>query len=146
MKLAYLDLDGVLLGKDGKADPGFARVALAAKAEEFLAFCVAHYECYWLTTHCRHGDATHVMNVLGRYAGDAVMKLAAAIGPTAWKTLKTEAFDLSSDFFWIDDAPLQAEIDFLEKRGLLDRWINVDTRRNTDDLLRVMGILREALD
>ena len=47
--------------------------------------------------------------------------LVRSVEPTTWSGNKTFGIDLSSDFVWIDDAPLEFEIDALRSRGLLDR-------------------------
>jgi hypothetical protein len=52
--------------------------------------------------------------------------------------LKTEAIDISEDFYWLDDAPLQAEIDYLKKNGVLNRLFIVDLERK-DELLNIVS-------
>jgi hypothetical protein len=138
--ILYLDVDGVLLADAG---PDGLGVALARHAEELLAYCTAHYDCRWLTTHCHEGDAGPVMRYLARYAGEAVLALAAIVKPTTWRTFKTEAIDLASNFYVIDDGLLRAEQDLLKEHGVLGRWIQADTRRRPDDLARVLRLLRE---
>ena len=49
--------------------------------------------------------------------------LVRSVEPTTWSGNKTFGIDLSSDFVWIDDAPLGFEIDALRSRGLLDKLI-----------------------
>ena len=135
----YIDVDGVLIGKDAPDSP---TQRLARHAEEFLTFALNHFDVSWLTTHCR-GDAQRVVEYLRMYAPDNLMPLLRQIRPTNWDTLKTEA--LQGDFYWLDDSPMQAELNWLRERDLLDRWIEVDVRRNPNDLLRAMTILRLAL-
>lgn len=137
----YIDVDGVLLGK---AQPADKEIILARHAREFLEYCAQHYQCYWLTTHCKDGDTAHVVNMLERYAAEPVMRLVLAINSTSWKTLKTEVIDFQSDFYWIDDQPLRVEVDELRKNNVLGRWIRVDTRRNPDDLERAISVLQKA--
>jgi len=134
----YVDLDGVLLGK---AQPDDREIVLARHARELLEYCIQHYQCYWLTTHCKDGDTTPVVNILERYADEPVMKLIRAIKPTSWKTMKTEAIDFQLDFYLIDDQLLQYEIELLKEKAVLNRWIQVDTRRNPDDLKRAISIV-----
>ena len=50
--------------------------------------------------------------------------------------------DLASDFVWIDDAPLRAEIETLRGLGLLNRLLVVDT---DDGLLRAVDVIRAGL-
>jgi len=138
-KLLYIDIDGVLLGKE---DPDSIRSVMARHAREFLEFCLAHYDCYWLTTHCMEGSPLPAVDWLRKYADDDVVRLACNIQPTIWKTLKTEAIDFSSDFYWVDDEPIQIEIETLKKNNAFHRWIQVDTYRNPDDLKRAINTLK----
>jgi hypothetical protein len=55
-----------------------------------------------------------------------VEKLRQAVRPTNWDTLKTEAIDLASDFYWLDDRPFQAETAYLQGHGVADRLIIID--------------------
>ncbi|MCK4881588.1 MAG: hypothetical protein KAS92_01040 [Candidatus Omnitrophica bacterium] len=141
-KYLYLDVDGVLLGKD---DPGSMEIVLARHAGEFLEYCLRHYECYWLTTHCKEGDASPVIKQLRAYVDGAISGLIDAVKPTVWKTLKTEAIDLSSDFYWIDDGILQCEKEILKRNNVFSRWIEVNTRKYPDDLKRAILILEDML-
>lgn len=132
----FIDVDGVLLGKD---DPGSPTVVLAKHTLHFLDFATRSFNVFWLTTHCR-GDASTVTEYLRPYAPDDVMKLAGLIRPTSFRTMKTEA--LVAPFFWLDDQPMASEIDWLENRGLRERWIEVNTRKRPDDLARAEKVLR----
>lgn len=136
----YIDVDGVLLGKD---DPASPQVTFARHAHDFLTFALAHFDCYWLTSHCK-GDAQRLVGYLGRFADSDVAGLLGQIRPTNWDTLKTEA--VQGDFYWLDDSPLQAELNWLRERNLIDRWLHVDVCQHPDDLLRAMGILRTAIE
>jgi hypothetical protein len=49
--------------------------------------------------------------------------------------------DLGSDFVWIDDQPLMAEIDALQGRNLLRRLIVIDTNKDDDALLRAIDAI-----
>ena len=137
----YIDVDSVLLGKD---DPASPQVSLARHAKEFLEFALAHFNCYWLTSHVKDGDAHGLLGYLRRYVLDDLMPLLRKIRPTHWVTLKTEA--LQGDFYWLDDSPLQAELNRLRRQDLLDRWLHVDVCQRPDDLLRAMEILRAAIE
>lgn len=129
----YLDVDGVLLNHDG---------TLANHADEFLAAMVhSGHPVHWLTTRCRDGDSSAVVAVLGRLVQPSTVELLASIKPTSWATSKLEAIDLRSPFIWIDDQPLQFEIEELQECGLLDRWVKVDLLNEPDQLgtLRMFG-------
>jgi hypothetical protein len=141
-KLLYLDIDDVLVGKARPDDP---RVGLAKHAREFLEFCLQHFECFWLSTYCPDGDAAPAVRVLARYADDSVLALVKRVGATSWRRVKIEAIDLGSDFYWVEDKPAALELSILERRGVLDRLIQVDTRREPDGLQRAIALLREAV-
>lgn len=134
-KRLYLDVDGVLLGRAAADDPA---VVLARHAPAFLSFATANFDCYWLTTHCQ-GDGRTVLAYLRRYVSPDLERLLSTVRPTRFETLKTEA--LAGDFFWLDDAPLAAELAWLRGRGLMDRWLDVNTRLYPDDLSRAMELL-----
>ena len=138
-KVLYLDIDGVLLGK---RTPDNVEIVLANYAKEFLEYCLRYYKCYWLTTHCRDGNQGPVINLFRKYADNDVMNLIETIKPAPWNTLKTEAIDFKSDFYWIDDGLLQSEAELLHKNNCYNKWIKVDTRANPDDLKRAMQTLR----
>lgn len=135
----YLDVDGVLLGSSRLR---CNQVVLAQHAEPFLDFALRHFDCYWLTTHC-DGTRESVLRYLRPYCSQGLLKKLARVRPTRFRTLKTEV--LSRDFYWLEDAPLQAEIDWLKARGLLSRWIEVNTRKRPDHLLTAMSRLRTAI-
>jgi len=140
MKKLYLDVDGVLLGKHS---PNNLEVVLAKHAKEFLEFCLKRYECHWLTTHCKDGDNTYVLRWLRKYADRQVFNLVKTIKATSWGTLKTDAIDFSSDFYWIDDEPLLTEIEILRKNNAYHKWVDINTYKRSDDLWRALMILDE---
>jgi hypothetical protein len=141
-RLLYLDVDGVLLGK---AKPDDIQICLAKHSVEFLKYCLNHFECYWFTTQCKDGDTTNVLALLGRYAENAVMKLATKIKPVKWVTLKTKVIDSRTSFYIVDDQLLWSETEWLKQHNLLERWIQVDTRKNPDDLKRAVSELETRL-
>jgi hypothetical protein len=114
----YLDIDGVLLtAKHTRAADG---------VEEFVAFVTTHFECYWLTTHCK-GDSKPALRYLSQFLQPKTIELLqVAVKPTTWDTLKTEAIDFESDFYWLDDNPLQVERTCLESNGVGDRLFLVN--------------------
>lgn len=133
----YLDIDGVLLGKD----PRTGNLAIAAHAAQFVTYCLEVAEVYWATTHCHEGDAGPALGYLEPYGDLALLDLLHHIRPTSWRTLKTEAMDLAADFLWFDDAPLQAELTVLREHDVLDRWVKVNTRKNYDALGEALRFL-----
>lgn len=104
----YLDIDGVLLQKDGR---------LVNHFEEFLEFFVSNHNVFLLTTHCR-GGVNNAIRHITQYneISDRSLELLQKIKPTEWETLKTEGIDFSQDFVWFDDNLLEAE-----KKELLEQ-------------------------
>ena len=136
MKRLYIDVDGVLLGKD---KPGDIKMVLARHATEFMELALANFDCYWLTTHC-DGEAQQVIRYLRPYASREFLELIKPVKPTWFKTFKTEA--LRGNFYWIDDSPTATELLWLRDEGFNNRWINVNTSKHPDDLLRAMEVLK----
>jgi len=119
----YLDIDGVLLtSKNTKA--GF-------NSELFIDFLVNSFDCFWLTTHCK-GDVKPTIQYLEHFFDHTTIELLKQIQATNWDTLKTEAIDFDSDFFWLDDYPFKSEIKVLESFGLKDRLLIVDLNRENE--------------
>lgn len=117
MQKLFIDVDGVILCG--------ARLPRGAKA--FILQAVAEYECHWLTTHCRHGDATSVLTYLRPFVDDELFEALQKIRPTTWGMLKTDALDpASDDWIWIDDAPFATEREWLRENGRESQWIRID--------------------
>ncbi|MDO1451962.1 hypothetical protein Q0590_37180 [Rhodocytophaga aerolata] len=127
MTKLYLDIDGVLLTKRNtkSADSG----------AEFVEFVTRHFDCYWLTTHCK-GDAQTAVRYLSRYYDRDSLDKLTKVKATDWQTLKTEGIDFSSDFYWIDDAPFESERQQLIKNQVVDRLIIADLNRE-NELMKV---------
>ncbi|TGD81738.1 hypothetical protein [Hymenobacter wooponensis] len=113
----YLDIDGVLLTKRNTQSPDFGA--------EFIVFVTQYFDCYWLTTHCR-GLAHTAVQYLASFYGVSTLQHLQAVKATMWETLKTEAIDFSTDFYWLEDAPFKSEQLALHKHGLTDRLLLVD--------------------
>ena len=135
MKL-YTDIDGVILGKSDTTN----LPALANYVEEYLEYCLTNFDTYWLTTHCR-GDVETALHYLEPYASPEIMTLLSKIKPTNFKTFKTEA--LSGDFIWVDDQPTAYEFMMLEQNDWLQRWYQVNTRKNKNELLTLIESLKQ---
>ena len=133
MTKLYLDIDGVLLtAKHTQAAPG---------VDEFVEFITQHFACYWLTTHCK-GDSVPALRYLSRFLQPTtVEKLRQAVRPTTWDTLKTEAIEVTADFYWLDDSPFQVEIAYLQTRGVADRLVVVNLNR-PDELSTISKTLQ----
>ena len=131
----FLDIDGVLLGKIN------GRIALAKGAEEFIRFATAHFDCYWLTTHCQ-GDAEIALTWMKPYVHKGLLGM---IKPTSFNVLKTDALPKEGGFFWVDDQPMASELKLLEDNGLLSCLLRVDTYRNREDLVECLGFLQNQI-
>jgi len=125
MKRLYIDIDGVLLTKEGAPAPHLV---------EFLAYATENFDCYWLTTHCK-GDAGPAIQHLSQTVPSEAMPFLEKIKPTNWTTLKTEALDFSQDFLWLDDYVLEFEKGILKKQGALDSLISIDLDSSPNQLL-----------
>lgn len=132
----YIDIDGVLLGKCHRT----GQLQLANHTHEFLTFALAHFDCFWLTTHCK-GDHETAIEYLKPYASSNVLALLKQIKATNFKTFKTEA--LQGDFVWVDDQPTAYEFQVLEKNNWLNRWVQVNTRKDIDGLKDIINYLQQ---
>ena len=134
MKNLYLDIDGVLLTKQGKP---------ASHIVEFLKYVTEHCNCFWLTTHC-HGDATTAfLYLVGKLPSEAVPFIE-KIKPTKWKLWKPEGIDFSKDFIWLDDYAFDGDKKLLEENEALDKLITVDLQDNPNQLLDLVASWRKA--
>jgi hypothetical protein len=122
----YLDIDGVLLAND--LNP-------ASHASEFLKVVLERYpdSTYWLTTHCQ-GDPDTPIQHIGHLFDDETVALMRKIKPTTWDLAKTRAIDFSQPFLWFDDDIFHEEKETLLKHEALDSWIEVDLRKDPNQL------------
>ena len=127
----YLDIDGVLLVNDN---------TMANYCHEFLEYVTTHFPTYWLTTHCR-GDERLTHLFLTRTFPAKTLEIVKKIKPTNWATNKTEGIDFSQPFLWFDDDLFLGERQELERRNLLDNWIEVDFRKDENYLQRFLTSL-----
>ena len=127
MTKLYLDIDGVLLTKRLNRP--------AVNVVQFIEFVTKNFECFWLTTHCK-GSKRTALQYLKQFLEPHVIEQLETVKPTMWTTMKTEALDLTSDFYWLDDNPFQMEMEFLRSHDNLDRLILVDLN-NKDELLEI---------
>ena len=126
----YIDIDGVLLkNREDKAVEGIS---------SFIRFIVSNFDCYWLTTHCK-GDAQTAMEYLSEYLTYEDLKLLQKVKATDWNTLKTEAIDFTSDFYWIDDYAMNAEKEILQMKGKLDSLILVENDSDIPAIIKKLS-------
>ena len=138
-------MDGVLLGYPSR---GTGTYQLANHAVEFLRFLTAEFEVAWATTQCRDGDPTHVISYVAEHAPEAdksaITEFARKIRPSSFDVCKTDLFPSASGelWIWIDDSPLAYELNQLRSQNMIDRWMEVNTMKRPDDLLRAVSILQ----
>lgn len=126
----YIDIDGVLLkNREDKAVEGIS---------SFVRFIVSNFDCYWLTTHCK-GDAQTAMEYLSEYLTYEDLKLLQKVKATDWNTLKTEAIDFTSDFYWIDDYAMNAEKEILQMKCKQDSLILVENDSDIPAIIKKLS-------
>lgn len=122
----YLDIDGVLLKKDG---------TLAGHFDEFIEFFVNNHDVYWLTTHCHGGENRAIEHISqNNKISEKTLALLEKIKPTDWYSLKTEAIDFSQEFVWFDDYVMSAERKVLLENDAYMRLHMIDLKRDPDYL------------
>lgn len=112
----YIDIDGVLLTRAKKA-PSFG--------PQFITFITNHFNCFWLTTHCRGGENKSIQYLSLYYEPDALKSLQ-KVASTDWMDRKTEAINYNEPFVWLDDYPFESEINDLKNYDKVDSLIKVD--------------------
>jgi hypothetical protein len=139
---AYIDIDGVLL-RNGRNGP-----ELIPRFKRVIAYLKSNFDCYWLTTHVRHGSgsagaARKLAPFLNRAGIDPAVL--SGIKPTEWETLKTEAIDFSRPFIWLEDDPLPSEIRALRENKCVQNLEIVNWRKRATRLTarRLRRILRD---
>jgi hypothetical protein len=145
----YLDIDGVLL----RRRPGNFRVRdafeVAPYAPLFLTWAVQNFDVRWLSSRCQTGDAQQVCDAF-RYALPATKlpadwRVLESIPAVQWGARKIDAIDLSSDFYWLDDAHGDEALAILTANGKADRAIEVNVDRDPEALLRARQMLAKAI-
>lgn len=131
MRKLYVDIDGVLLTKRNPEK--------AESVEIFIEFITKNFQCYWLTTHCKN-DSQTALDYLAKYFDNSLVNQVKKFRPTNWDALKTDGIDIESDFFWLDDAPLNYEVEYLKKINKSDRLIIVNLD-NRNELERIKSLL-----
>lgn len=104
-------------------------------ASEFLEYILGKYpdSTYWLTTHCK-GDADRPIRNIGHLFDDKTVELMRKIKPTNWDMAKTDGIDFSQPFLWFDDDLFSEERRVLLANRALDNWIEVDLRKDPNQL------------
>jgi len=128
----YLDIDGVLLDKNG---------IMADHLEEFLEFMIDNHEVFWLTTHCHGGECDAIDHIGAKNKiSPKLHDLLRKVKMTDWAALKTDAIDFSKDFSWIDDYVMDAEKKVLMEKNAFLRLHEVSLKGNPDLLANMMTL------
>lgn len=128
----YLDIDGVLLKKDG---------TIANHLEEFLEFMLENNNVFWLTTHCRGGENRAIEHITSKNSvSEKSLALLEKIKPTDWGALKTDAIDFSTPFAWIDDYVMGAEKKILLENNALTCLHEVNVNESPDLLATLIKV------
>ncbi len=130
-KRLYLDIDGVLLTTKLTRPANYVI--------EFIDYILDHFDCYWLTTHC-NGNSNTAITYLSKYFDVSALQKLKQIKPAHWYSLKTEVFDFTTDFIWLEDYPFLAEISVLKTNKALNNLIIIDLNRK-DELKNVIAKL-----
>lgn len=103
----YIDVDGVLINKDG---------ALADFAEVFLQAIISRWpdSTYWLSNYCWQGKNIARDIVYPHLKKKRTMELIELIKPTDWDELKTDAINFSEPFLWFEDKLFRDEVEILK--------------------------------
>ena len=134
MKKLYIDIDGVLLTANNTQRP--------QHAVEFIDYITSTFECYWLTSHCKEGNSTYLLQYISSYYNDDIIEKLKKIKPTSWLTAKTEAIDFDSDFYWLDDYVFEFEKKVLKEYHKFEKWIKVNLSQE-NELKRIKKLLVE---
>ena len=147
----YLDLDGVILRRTGRAEfNGRTEFDVAPGAMEFLSWAVEDFDCYWLTSRSHDGTYDEIERAFRLAIPTTNMAaetkdLIRSITPVPWGAEKAGGIDLSSDFYWVDDDPDGVSVDSLEVAGKSSRLIVASTDERPDDLTRVLEAMTVGL-
>ncbi len=138
----YLDIDGVVL-RSTLPSAWNAGWQVAPLASEFLEWAISLHEPVWLTARDKLGTGEGIASALSSALGasDTLISLASKIPVQGWVGTKSNAFDFSADFLWLDDCPRSEDLIALENRGCVDRWIEVNTDIKPYDLTRAMSVV-----
>ena len=134
MKKLYIDIDGVLLTNKNTQRPQYA--------VEFIDYITSTFDCYWLTSHCKEGNPTYLLQYISLYYDESTIEKLKMIKLTSWFTAKTEAIDFDSDFYWLDDFVFEFEKKVLIEYHKFERWIKVNLSQE-NELKRIKDLLVE---
>jgi hypothetical protein len=149
MPTLFLDIDGVILRRRAGVFRVRDAFEVAPHALLFLSWAVQNFDVRWLSSRCQSGDARQVCDAF-RYALPATelpadWRFLESIPAVQWGARKIDAIDLSSDFYWCDDAHGEEALAIMAAHGKANRAIHVNVDRDPEALLRARQILARAL-
>lgn len=131
--LLYLDIDGTLLLRRPQTDAFQDAYEPDPDALDFLTWAAARFECRWLSTRCRNGSADGALRAFRFALGAASLPpdwraVLGGIPASGWSALKLEGIALAhpAGWWWVDDAPEEADLRRLAELGLEERLIRLD--------------------
>jgi hypothetical protein len=142
LPLLYLDIDGVLLRR--RHSGMFDGFELSPHCLDFLTWVTSRFRCQWLSMRCRPGfldGARRAFRAAGAPLDDPRWAVLNLIEAAAWSVNKTEAVDVWSNFWWVDDNPSEHDRDWLRAHNRQDRLIEVSSDRDPDALLHARSLL-----
>jgi hypothetical protein len=128
----YLDIDGTMIHEDHW---DIEHQAAAGLAEFIIA--LRPYNTFWLTTHCRDGNAEQSREIMKRFVPAELHADIDRIKPTVWDTLKTQGIDWSHDFIWFDNDISAFEWEKIEQGTEGQQAIEVNLKLNPKQLIEI---------
>ena len=129
----YVDIDGVLLANEHNLTQG---------ATEFIKYVADNFEVYWLTAHCRDGNADWAVEYVNRTSKEDLTPWLSKFKPTSWGMFKTDAIDMAKDFIWFDDDVFEEEYEILKDAKKLDCLHEVDLQSSPLQMKQELNALQ----
>ena len=79
----FIDIDGVLLGRD----PGLSRTCLAPHAEALLRLALDRFDAFWLSTHGSEGSIEPILRHLGPHCSPHMLDIVRHIRPARFTAI-----------------------------------------------------------
>ncbi len=139
--LIYIDIDGVLIRYNDNIiwDSGCPG-EIANDAVKFLTWASTFFRPIWLTARSKTGNIAPIIEALRvAFAPLELLDIAKEIPVQSWTRTKTDGINFSESFFWVDDNPSSDDLLALERHGCRERWIEVNSDLNPDDLMLAMS-------
>ena len=136
----YIDIDGVLVVWDNEHNC----IELARGFGRLMRFCKIHsIQPFWLTMWSMRPETLDGINCLLWPKACPTMAVPEIL-PYDRAKGKVAVVDLDSDFVWIEDGIDEKHLEFMEKRGVGDRFYWTDGL-DPDCLLKFMDFTRQKM-